>query len=393
MQKKIVSNKNYRIKILHIMSPGSGNFGGIESFLYQYYKYIDQNAIEFDFVFCRNNTMVSRMQDVVLKNCNMYELSILESGNNSLSNWIELYKNIREIINRNCYDIIEVHTGSPIIQTICSLAISKYNAVKIAHSHSVSMENKKSALLQIIIKSCSLIINYRYDYLFACSIVAGEVLYGKRAVNRNKFYKINNAIEAEEFRYSLVVRERIREKYFLDSDITVIGHVARLSEEKNQLFLIDIFQEYIKINNNSILWIVGEGPMRSKIESKIKQLKLEKKIILFGEKHNIPELLQAMDVFVVPSFSEGLCISAIESQAAGLPTIVSSGVPDECNITKLFRKISLNEPATIWAEMINSIDDNREDTYPLVKEAGYDIKEAAYKLQNLYLKSVFDKIG
>ena len=84
--------------------------------------------------------MISRMHDLVLKNCIMYELNILESDNNSLSNWMILFKNIRNIINKNNYDIIEVHTGSPIIQTICSLAISKYKAVKIAHTHSVSME-------------------------------------------------------------------------------------------------------------------------------------------------------------------------------------------------------------------------------------------------------------
>lgn len=189
------------------------------------------------------------------------------------------------------------------------------------------------------------------------------------------------------------IERKLEKNYFLNSDTTVIGHVARLSEEKNQLFLIDIFQEYIKINNNSVLWIIGEGPARSKIENKIKQLKLEKKIILFGERHNIPELLQAMDVFVITSFSEGLCISAIESQAAGLPTIVSSGVPDECNVTMLFGKISLSEPAIIWAETINNLFYKREDTFQWVKEAGYDINDAANKLQKLYLKCVLDKIG
>ena len=142
-----------------------------------------------------------------------------------------------------------------------------------------------------------------------------------------------------------------------------------------------------------MLWIIGEGPARSKIENKIKQLKLEKKIILFGERHNIPELLQAMDVFVITSFSEGLCISAIESQAAGLPTIVSSGVPDECNVTMLFGKISLSEPAIIWAETINNLFYKREDTFQWVKKAGYDINDAANKLQKLYLKCVLDKIG
>ena len=393
MQKKILSNEKHRIKILHIMSPGSGNFGGIESFLYQYYKFIDHNVIEFDFIFCGNNTMISRMHDLVLKNCNMYELNILESDNNSLSNWMILFKNIRNIINKNNYDIIEVHTGYPIIQTICSLAISKYKAVKIAHTHSVSMEKVKSIRQKLVTKICGSLINHRYDYLFACSISAGEVLYGKRAINGNKFYKINNAIEAEKFRYNATDREKIRKNYFLNSDTTVIGHVARLSEEKNQLFLIDIFQEYIKINNNSVLWIIGEGPARSKIENKIKQLKLEKKIILFGERHNIPELLQAMDVFVITSFSEGLCISAIESQAAGLPTIVSSGVPDECNVTMLFGKISLSEPAIIWAETINNLFYKREDTFQWVKKAGYDINDAANKLQKLYLKCVLDKIG
>lgn len=393
MQKKILSNGKHRIKVLHIMSPGSGNFGGIESFLYQYYKYIEQNAIEFDFAFCGKNTMSMRMHDEVLKNCKMYELNVLGSNHNSLSNWIKLYKNIEKIITKNSYDVAEIHTGSPIIQTICAMAISGRVAVKIAHTHSVSMEKKKNAALQMLVKICRLIINSRYDYLFACSTEAGKVLYGKPAVNGNKFFKINNAIEAENFRYNSANRERIRESYAINPDTIVVGHVARLSEEKNQLFLIDIIQEYVKINDNAVLWMVGEGPMRGEIENKIKRLKLDKKVVLFGEHRNVPELLQAMDIFVIPSFCEGLCISAIESQAAGLPTVVSSGVPEECNITPLFKKVSLSKPAAVWAEKIDSLYGNRVDTYQSVKEAGYDIKEAAEKLQNLYIKYVVDKKG
>lgn len=371
------------IRILHIMSPGSGNFGGIEAYLYQYYKYLDHDKISFDFAFLGKNTMSGCINDPLFHDSKMIELNILDSQNNRIRQWVNLYFAVRKLVEDKTYNIVEVHTGSPFIQTVCAFAVGR-NIKKIAHSHSASMENKNKFLRDLIVIVCKKIICNEYDYLFACSDVAGMSLFGKNVLTNNKFCKIPNAIEASEYKYNIDERKCIREKYNLEKNTVLIGHVARLSEEKNQLFLIDVFNEYLKINPNSKLWIVGEGPMRETIELKIKKMNLKEKIVLLGERKDVPKLLQAMDVFLVPSFCEGLCISAIESQAAGVPTIVSDGVPEECKITSLFTRISLSKSCFEWASLIKESIREKEDTFDEIIRSGYDIHNNVQLLQNKY---------
>ncbi|MCD8028372.1 MAG: glycosyltransferase [Erysipelotrichaceae bacterium] len=147
---------------------------------------------------------------------------------------------------------------------------------------------------------------------------------------KGKQYQIlANAIPAKDYIYSSYKRNKVREELYLQDEF-VVGLVARFSVQKNHKFLLDIFYELLKINLNSKLLLVGDGDLRPKIEEQIDYLNIKDKVILTGVRTDISDLLQAMDVFVMPSLYEGLPLSIVEAQASGLPCYISDKVPIEC---------------------------------------------------------------
>ena len=372
------------IRILHVISPGSGNFGGIESFLMNYYSNMDHERVHFDFAFCGANTMKLHMEDEVFIGSSFTELNALNGSGNNSRNWKRLVRELRTLVRSSKYHVVEVHTASPMIQAACGVALrSVKGTVKIAHSHALQ-EPTTSSIKSLISRVCVHKIKRSYDFFFACSNAAGE-MYGAKVLNSNRFKKINNAIDLSLFQYDENLRRIVREEQDIKDGCFVIGHVARLSEEKNQVFLVDVFDEIRKIKNNCILWIVGEGPARADIEKRIDELHLSDSAILLGQRVDVPRLLQAMDAFVITSRLEGLCISAIESQAAGLPTFVSSGVPEECRVTECFEKLSLSDSKKLWAEHIaENANLARRNMNREIQENGYDICMTARELEEFY---------
>ena len=150
------------------------------------------------------------------------------------------------------------------------------------------------------------------------------------------------------------------------------------------MFLLDIFHEIQKIIPAKLL-IVGDGNLRSAIEEKIRKLELEEKVILAGLCSDVPELLQAMDVFVFPSLYEGLPVTLVEVQASGLPCLISDKVSIECRMTEAMQQIPLTASPEFWAEKaMQAAKTPRKNTYEEIKAAGYDIVENAKRLQKMY---------
>lgn len=372
------------VNVLHIISPGSGNFGGIEAYLMNYYANMNHDKVHFDFAFCGTNTMKLHMKDEVFAGSIFIEFKALKGTGNDFRNWKQLICSIRDFIKSRNYRIVEVHTASPMIQAMCGIALRPFKEiVKIAHSHALQ-EPPINRIVSCVSKVCVQIIRSSYDFFFACSNAAGE-MYGVKVYNSDKFRKVNNAIDTSLFAFDEKLRNRVREEQEIKDGCFVVGHVARLSEEKNQVFLIDIFSEIKKIKNNSKLWIVGEGPSRDDIKKRIEILSLSDSVVLFGQRSDVSYLLQGMDAFVITSHLEGFCISAIESQAAGLPTFVSSGVPEECKVTKLAEQIGLSADAKLWAKhILDKSQYIRQDTSVEIKNKGYDIRLAGQELERFY---------
>lgn len=223
------------------------------------------------------------------------------------------------------------------------------------------------------------------DY-FACSKAAGEFYYGKEAVANGLVKVIPNAIDLEKYKFNQAIREKIRKSLNIE-DKFVVGHIGRMAPPKNQKFLLQIFKKVKKERTNSILLMIGNGPLKKEIESEIKRLNLQDSVILLGVRNDVPNLLMAMDVFVLPSLSEGLGIVAMEAQASGLKCILSDKVPVETDMGGA-KYISLQTYCKQWASAILNCEKkhNRNSYLSNLIKNGYSIKESVEALQNYYIK-------
>ena len=223
-------------------------------------------------------------------------------------------------------------------------------------------------------------------HMFMCGEESGEWLFGKK--NKDKFIQLNNAIDAEKYTYNCVKRQEIRETFGISENQIVVGHVGRFDPQKNHKFIIDIFAEVQKQDKNAVLLLVGDdsSSIGKEIHQKVEQLGLQN-VIFTGVRSDVADLMQAMDVFLFPSLFEGFGIVALEAQAAGIPTIVSNRIPSECFVTDLIKSVELLNDSTKWSSVVlEAAKIQRKNTFEEIKNAGFDIKENALKLQEFYIK-------
>lgn len=389
------------IKILQI-AHGMETFGGVESFLLQYYQEIDKSKVKWDFLFCCNNTFEKHLDSLILRESKITALHTLKTTGNTLKNYLELVKELNHYLEYNDYDIIHINTSNVFLQFICAVGL-KTKCIRIAHSHSAraimanpSLKDRVRLTIKGIVEPIlKVFIRKNNDYLFACSKVAGYSLFGKKGVCSKKFKIIKNAIETDKYVFDSRKRKAIREKYNINETVNIYGTVGRLAESKNLLFMIDVFYEIHKIDSNALLWIVGEGPMRKSIEDKVAEYRMEDYVNLFGEQNNVSDFLQAMDCFLFTTVYEGLGIVAIEAQASDLITIVSDAVPLEVKVTNRCKYIQLDRNASEWAEEIIQMMKNRQErknTKDELVRNGYDMSQAAIALCEIY-KDIVNKEG
>lgn len=366
------------------------NRGGAESMIMNYYRNIDRTKVQFDFLVHRKERghfddeiallggKIFRMQPI--------KFETLVSYQKELDRFFLLH---------NEYAIIHSHLNA--LSKFVLKKAMKFNVpIRIAHSHialttfryqsffrkDISFKENFKILFKTYIKKS--VSKYATHY-FACGIDAGNWLFGKE--NIHKVSIINNAIDASKFEYNAEVSKKNKRELSVENKL-VIGHIGRFNTQKNHLFLIDIFKEIQKIQVNSVLLLIGEGDLMSAVKEKIKSYNLENAVHLLGVKSDVSYYLQAMDIFLFPSLYEGLPVTLIEAQAAGLKVITSENVSKEAKLTNLVEFVSLEKPATYWATKVLECfsEYERPKTFSLISESGYDIKVNALELQQFYLK-------
>ena len=363
------------MRILQIMT-SSLTFNGIGMSIMNYFRNINNENIHIDFA-VPNEVEDQIRKEIEQKNCKIFQLISEDKKKLKQRHPIKYYKEIHKIIKANNYDIVHVH-GSSSMMCIELLAAKKAGCkVRIAHSRNTESDNNK---LHFLLKP---FFKKSYTDAFACGKEAGEWLFGKN----KEVTIIPNGKDSDEFKFKEEERNKIRKEYNLENKI-VIGHVGNFFFQKNHEFLIDVFKELTKKDDRYVLVLVGFGTLQDEIEKKVVDLGIENKVVFLGKVTNISEWLNAMDIMVFPSRFEGFPNVLIEWQISGLPCIISDTITKDVKITDLVKFKSLQDSPEDWAKEIIKIelkDRNNTKYIEQIKEAGYDIKENAKMLENLYI--------
>ncbi|MEH7439021.1 glycosyltransferase family 1 protein [Neobacillus drentensis] len=355
------------------------NRGGLETMLMNYYRQMDREKIQYDF-------MVHRSED------GHYDKEILELGGRIYrfppikpGNYRVYFRLLDEFFKEHTeYKVIHSH-----INENSSFVLRSANKVgipcRIAHSHTSNLGIDYKLPFRIYAR---MTMKKNANKYFACSKNAGEWLFSKK----QEVTIIKNAINLEEFQFNEIIRDNVRSKMGI-KDKLIFGHVGRFNKSKNHDFLIDVFKEIYKLQPNSILVLIGEGDRRSIIEKKVEKLGLTTAVKFLGLRNDIPLLLQAMDLFIFPSYFEGAPVSLIEAQAAGLKCVVSDTISEDINLTGLVEFFSLRESPEKWAKEILKLPFERKDTTGQLLKSGYDIVTMANHLAEYYINNTLEKIN
>ena len=222
------------------------------------------------------------------------------------------------------------------------------------------------------------------DVAIAPSGLAAEYTFGKKAYAAGKVSILHNAVDLDIFRYDEEARENIRQAFGFTDDTLVVGHVGRFMTQKNHTFLLDIFAQIHKKRPDAKLLLIGKGELEDQIRQKIAALELTESVIFTGIRKDVPKLLSAMDVFVFPSFYEGMPNTVIEAQATGLPCVIADTITPEADITGLVDYVSLDTPAEAWADLASTkAAKPRKNTLEDFIRNGYDIHSATKQFVEL----------
>ena len=361
------------MKILHYI-PGF-NTGGIESVFLNWYKNLDLSECEFELLVRNYDSNSPMVKEYLALGGKLHTLDTPSLNVKTMWHFRNRVKMFFE--KHHDYDFLHIHVADDpfVIHAAKNAGIKEIGV----HAHTIGYnESYKSQGLKGFIRNNNV---KQADHLFACSHVAAKWMFPKRLDN---VQIIHNGIEIKKYEFNRYIREEYREKLKLKANYTLV-HVGRFSEVKNHEFMIDIFKRVKKQIPQIQLLFVGDGPLFSEIKKNYPY----EGIHYLGARIDTPEILQAADVFLLPSKFEGLGMSAIEAQGAGLPTLVSNRVPNEVKVTNLVEFLPLDNGSDAWTTRILELKGNyvREKTGELLRNAHYDIKETTNDLVNYYKKN------
>ena len=367
------------LRVLHVVS--CMNRAGEETFIMNIYRNINRNKIQFCFL-CSCHTPADYDEEIYLLGGKIYYLPKTPKSFKPYSYYRESQILSKWLANnREKFDIVHVHTYHSLKVWLCVEACRKASVNKvIIHSHNTQAPHKYLHYF------CRLISSFYTYKKFACGIAAAKWLFGSKSYNNGDVYIANNGIDTEKFKYDAKIRDIYRKELNIE-DKFVIGHIGRFQEQKNHNLLIEIFDNYYKTNNNSVLLLIGRGELEAEIRHRVKEKGIEKAVKFLNVRDDIPALLSAMDVFLFPSLYEGFSVCAIEVQCNGLP-IVTSDIPSmrEANITGNIKYCSLSSNIESWSKCLENISQyDRMIGSVIIRNKNYDIKDVAINLQREYL--------
>lgn len=366
------------LRVLQVV-PSLNRTAGVANFVYNMEKYHDENRVHYDFLHhaIRDGEHIHEQRyDGELENRGSSVYTVNYAGDGLVRFTREVH-NLFEHIGSS-YDIVHCHMPN---SAFSILREAKNMGVKhrILHSHL----NSSSDVFLHRVRNMPLITwgkMYANDYI-ACSQDAGEYLFGSQP-----FTIINNGIALKRFSYDGVMRAVLREELGLNLSAPVIGCVGRFVRQKNFPFAIRAFAQLHRVNPATKMIILGDGVDRSEIEDAIRSENVENAVLLLGVREDMNALYSVMDIFFMPSLYEGLPVSAVEAQAAGLPCVYSTGVPKETDITDTGTFLPLDADMSQWVESLGkAIETGRHmENLAMLEARGYSAKANAELLMQHY---------
>lgn len=363
-----MNNSSNMIKVAHVTKFLKSN--GITNVIMNYSSHLDKSSFM--------NTIIAGapISEIYRNQCNEEKVEVKElpsKDKSSLGYYISLFK----FFQNGKYDIVHIHGNSATITVEMLLAKIAGIKVRIAHCHNSTCDHV------YIHKLLSPFFKRLYTKGYACSDLAGKFMFGN-----SPYTVLTNGFEIDKFIFNQEKRDSLRQKLNLDNKF-VIGNVARFNDQKNHIFLLDIFKQIASVDQDAVLFLVGAGPLLDKIKQLISEHPYKERIIYYGETDHVEDLYNAMDIFVLPSKYEGLGIVFIEAQINGLKCVTSDHVPSEVNINNHTVFLSLSENIEKWCiEALSTFSENRIDASMLAYKSAqeYNIHFSVKQLENDYRK-------
>lgn len=306
--------------------------------------------------------------------------------NSKIMRYINVYNKTKALLQREHYDCVHIHSDIsfkvyPFLKAAKDAGIQKI----IVHSHASSIDGKYRKIKNVLHHHYKKYISENATELVSCSDVAAQWMFDNDKQNDVKI--INNGIDLHKFAFDPETRQRVKHQLGCADNEVIIGHVGRMAYQKNHKFLVQVFAEFHQVHPRSKLLLVGEGPLKSEIHAQVQQLGLQDAVIFYGTSNNVNELYQAMDVFALPSYFEGLPISGVEAQASGLPVVFADTITREAAITDHCQFVPIDCDGAIqkWVKQLGDfIDYEHQDTTSEMTAKGFGIDYTINQFFSLY---------
>ncbi|MCA9319022.1 glycosyltransferase family 1 protein [Candidatus Saccharibacteria bacterium] len=358
------------VSVLHVI--GNMNRGGAETFLMNVLRNIDRNKFEFIFL-CYGDAKsdyedeITQLGGRIVRTPDVKDVGILAH-----------IQHLRRIIAEYNIDVVHAHTYYNSLFSLIAATLS--GVLRIAHSHSTQSEPNPNLAKRVYFLVSKIGIELFANKFVACGNEAGRALY----MPWRKFQVINNGINIKDFVYDQDNRNSIRTELGINKNATVLMHAGRFAEVKNHDFLIDTFAEYQKYDPKSQLILVGDGPLRKKMEDKVEKLNLSNAVKFLGLRSDVYRIYSAADAFVFPSIFEGLPVVLIEAQANGIKCIISDAVDKNVKVTDSVIFHSLSSGPKTWARHIFEANKAHVDNSHILANGAYDMSANIDAIQMMY---------
>lgn len=369
--------KTYPIRVLQVI--GIMNRGGAETMIMNLYRNMDRSRVQFDFV-VHTNEKAAFDEEIMALGGHIYHCPKF-NGKNYLAYktwWDHFFEN-----EGKDYSVVHGHIGST--AAIYLKCAKKHGKYAIAHSHNSGTDHSlKHFMYQVL----SYNTRKTADFFFACSQKAGEDRFGHKVVSGQNYKIIKNAVFTDSFAYNANIRNTIRTDWNCNNTTLVIGHIGRFYPQKNHQFLLEIFSQIHALNPNTVLWLVGDGPLHDAVHQQAQKLHISDCVTFMGVRENVNELMQAMDVLVFPSIYEGLPVTLVEAQTSGLPCLISDAIPEDAILVdEIVSSMSLRCSSEQWAKKaLDMATWERKSRKKEISKCGFDIKDTAKWLEEFYIE-------